>query len=77
VLPGIIRKCPFKSFKVYNATLSLTEEEKQAVSVPNRTLTPNGFYRNRLAFYDDLDDNIGEITYYYERYFYMKDSELK
>jgi hypothetical protein len=75
--PGIIHKCPYKSFKVFNSTMSLTYEKKLSLKLPNRQLFPNGSYKNRLAFYDNLDDNIGEITYYFEMYSYADNSDLK
>jgi hypothetical protein len=77
MFPGFIHKCPYKILKIYNATVSLTEAQKLALNIPNRQLYPNGLYKNRMAFYDDLDDKILEIIYYYELYSYARDGELK
>lgn len=77
MFPGMIHKCPYTSLKIFNATVSATEEERKAKKVPDRPFYPNGIYRNRLAFFDDQDDNIGEMTYCYEMYFYLNRVELK
>jgi hypothetical protein len=77
MFPGFIHKCPYTIFKVYNATMSLTAEENDALNAPKHQLLPNGVFKNRLGFYDDLDDNIGEITYFFELYSYLKNGEFK
>jgi hypothetical protein len=77
MFPGFIHKCPYNHLKIYNATVSLTEAQKLAMNFPKTTLFPNGQHKNRLAFYDDLDENIFEIIYYYELYSYARDGSLK
>lgn len=76
MFPGMIHKCPYKFFKIYNATIS-AEEKYLETNAPNRSPYPNGLYRNRIAVFDDLDKNIVELTYFYELYSYLKSVELK
>lgn len=77
MFPGMIHKCPYKSIKVFNASMTRIDDENLAPNAPNRQLFPNGVYKNTLAFFDDLDECIGEITYFFEIYIYMNKFDLK
>jgi hypothetical protein len=54
----------FQFINVINGTLSLANEN-------NFTLTPipNGIVKNIFTFYDERDEKIYELIYFYETYF--------
>ena len=53
----------FQSFTFVNASINLKSE---ASALPAWNIFPNGIYKTRVAVYDDLDDNIVDLSVYNE-----------
>ena len=81
MFPGFIHKCPYKSFKVINATMmSNKEQEENLKKYQNQTkiqsIMPNGLYRLKLQFWTDFDEQLLELIYFFERYQHLQDFSL-
>jgi hypothetical protein len=62
--PGLVKRCPLSAINVVNGTSSnLADDNNYAL-----TLFPNGIFRVIFTFYDDIDEKIFQMTYYFELY---------
>lgn len=59
--PGLVQKCPYTSFKIINASFHVVRNGSR----PFQNFA-NGKYRVSFSFFDDIDKNIGEMTYHVE-----------
>ena len=59
--PGLVQKCPYTTFKVTNGTFSLRRNGEYIFQS-----YANGKFRASFIFFDDIDDFIGEIIFYFE-----------